>query len=221
VELPSWAMLTHSQIWLGIDALARRYSLTASGLAKLAGLDPTTFNRSKRFVGDSDKPRWPSTESISKVLSATGASFSEFATLSSGGAADGQPIPLLGFAQAGEHGYFDDSGHPSGAGWDEVSFPSPISAPGLSDGVYALEIAGDSMEPLYRSGDRIIVAPGREVRRGDRVVVKTTAGEMLAKMLKRVTARRIELTSLNPAYPARSIDVNDISWIARVMWASQ
>jgi len=31
-------MLTHGKIWIAIDALARRYGLSPSGLAKRAGL---------------------------------------------------------------------------------------------------------------------------------------------------------------------------------------
>ncbi|MGD2133547.1 MAG: helix-turn-helix transcriptional regulator [Maricaulaceae bacterium] len=209
-------MLSHAQIWSGIDELARRYSLTPSGLAKLARLDPTTFNKSKRHSADSGKPRWPSTESIAKVLEATGASFSEFAALASSREERGPSIPLMGLAQAGHDGFFDDAGFPAGAGWDEISFPG---APG--DGAYALEISGDSMAPVYRPGDRIIVAPGQEVRQGDRVVVRTTGGEVMAKQLGRVTARRIELISLNPEYDARTIDVSEVDWIARILWASQ
>ena len=53
-------MLTHAQIWSGIDRLAHRAGLTPSGLARRAGLDPTTFNPSKRFSRDGEKPRWPS-----------------------------------------------------------------------------------------------------------------------------------------------------------------
>ena len=73
-------MLTHAQIWRAIDALAERHSLSASGLAKIAGLDPTTFNRSKR-EGSDGKQRWPSTESVAKVLQATGATLEEFVAL--------------------------------------------------------------------------------------------------------------------------------------------
>ncbi len=72
--------LTHTRVWTAIDALARRYSLSASGLAKRAGLDPTSFNKSKRVTGEG-RPRWPTTESIAKVLEATGASFEDFTAL--------------------------------------------------------------------------------------------------------------------------------------------
>jgi len=52
-------------------------------------------------------------------------------------------------------------------------------------------------------------------------VVKTTAGEILAKELKRQTARTIELRSLNPAYPDRALAKDEVSWMARILWASQ
>ena len=67
----------------------------------------------------------------------------------------------------------------------------------------------------------IIVSPEASVRRGDRVVVKTTGGEVMAKILLRQTARRIELGSLNPDYDGRTFEMSEIEWIARILWASQ
>jgi phage repressor protein C with HTH and peptisase S24 domain len=67
-------MISHRTIWDGIDALARRHGLSVSALARLAGLDATAFNPSKRINKDG-RERWPSTESIAKVLDATGESF--------------------------------------------------------------------------------------------------------------------------------------------------
>jgi phage repressor protein C with HTH and peptisase S24 domain len=210
--------MKHGQIWAAVDALAARHNLTPSGLAKQAGLDPTTFNKSKR-AGDGDKPRWPSTESVAKALEAVGESFEAFAALTEGrasGRTSGQAVPLIGFAQAGAAGYFDDSGFPAGQGWDEVRFP------GLeSNDVYALEITGHSMEPVYRAGDRIVVSPDAQPRRGDRVVVKTAEGEVMAKQLGRMSAKKVELLSLNPAYPPREIELSNVAWIARIVWASQ
>ena len=213
-------MLSHSAIWDAIDSLATRHGFTASGLAKLAGLDATAFNRSKRISRDG-RERWPSTESISKLLEATGESFDAFlanggAYLQGGATPTGARVPLLGLAQAGAGGFFDAAGFPAGEGWDEVRLP----APGES-GIYALEVTGDSMLPLYRDGDRIVVSPTEQVRRGDRVVVKTRDGEVMAKILARQTANVVELHSLNPAHPPRQIDMNDVEWIARIIWASQ
>jgi phage repressor protein C with HTH and peptisase S24 domain len=222
-------MWQHESVWGAIDALAARHGLSSSGLAKKAGLDPTAFNPSKRH-GSDGRPRWPSTESIAKILAATGESLEGFVGLArrqgraaakpAGGAeaprAAFRPLPLLGFAQAGAGGYFDDSGFPVGQGWDEVTLP------GISDEeAYALRVSGDSMMPLYRDGDIIIVSPTAQVRRGDRVVVRTRDGEVMAKVLKRRTQGEVELASLNPEHPARTIPAADVEWTARILWASQ
>ena len=210
-------MLTHLQIWRALDALAVRHNMSPSGLAKLAGLDPTTFNKSKRGTS-SGKLRWPSTESIAKVLAATGASLEDFVALvgETGSARRIRMVPLMGMAQAGAAGYFDDAGFPAGSGWEEIAFP------GLADEhCYALEITGDSMLPVYRDGDRILVSPQGSLRRGDRVVVKTHAGEVMAKQLGRMTAQRIELKSFNPAFDDRNFALSEIAFVHRIIWASQ
>lgn len=218
------AMLSHRAIWDGIDSLARRQGVSVSALAKLAGLDATAFNVSKRVSKDG-RERWPSTESISKILEATGETFDSF--LNGTGAFLAMPggfsepaglrnIPLLGLAQAGSGGFFDSAGFPVGHGWDEVALPTPDDT-----GIYALEISGDSMEPLYREGDRVVVSPTEQVRRGDRVVVKTHEGEVMAKILFRQTAKQIELHSINPAYDPRLVEIVDVEWMARIIWASQ
>ena len=74
---------------------------------------------------------------------------------------------------------------------------------------------------LYRDGDRLIVDPSAVVRRGDRVVVKTVSGEVMAKILAKRSAELMELQSLNPAHAARTILARDVLWIARIVWASQ
>ena len=215
--------MKHEDIWRALDTLAAEHGLSASGLAKRSGLDPTTFNPSKRHLGDG-RARWPSTESVAKVLNATGASLEAFTALVSGARAlssgsNARParrVPLIGLAQAGSEGYFDDGGYPVGGGWDEVSLPE-IADPNA----YALEISGDSMEPVYRDGDMVIISPSAPIRRGDRVVVRTTKGEVMAKQLTRRSARRVELKSLNPAHEDYSFELNEVTWIHRIIWSSQ
>ncbi len=207
--------MLHGEIWRALDALAARKGLTPSGLARAAGLDPTTFNKSKR-AGPDGKPRWPSTESIARALTAADSSFDEFAALLAGrpGGA-GRAIPIVGMARAGADGFFDENGFPIGA-------EETVRFPGLGeDRVYALEIAGDSMEPVFRAGDIVIVQPGAAVRRGDRVVVRTIAGEVMAKTLGRRNDQSLELISFNAAYPDRQIPITQVDWIARILWASQ
>ena len=216
-------MLSHDRVWAAIDALAERYSLSASGLARRAGLDSTAFNKSKRLSSDG-RPRWPSTESLAKIIEATGASLDDFTGLIEGRAGSVQAasvarirsVPLLGFAQAGAGGFFDDAGFPAGQGWDLVELPAQST-----ESSYALQVQGDSMLPLYRNGDVLIVEPGAVTRKGDRVVVKTTAGEVMAKVLERQTVKSIALVSLNPDHPDRDIPMRDVEWVARIVWASQ
>jgi phage repressor protein C with HTH and peptisase S24 domain len=212
---PDTAMLTHAQIWNALDRLAARAKLSPSGLAKRAGLDPTTFNRSKRITPDG-RARWPSTESVAKALAATGTGVETFVSLISDSTGAAQAVPLIGFAEAGSGGYFDDGGFPVGKGWDEIAFPAVND-----EHAYALEISGDSMLPAYRDGDVIIVSPAAPVRRGDRVVVRTKEGEVLAKELKRQTKNTIELRSLNSDHGDRTLTTQDVVWIARIVWASQ
>lgn len=69
--------MTHNSIWDKIDKLAKSRGMSVSGLAKACGLDPTAFNKSKRWT-KYGKPRWPNGNTISKVISTTGISDSEF-----------------------------------------------------------------------------------------------------------------------------------------------
>ena len=231
-------MFSHRQVWSAIDALAQQNDISVSRLARNAGLDPTTFNKSKR-VGADGRQRWPSTESLSKIMAATTTSVDNFTALMQGdkrgyprpfanlqevGFAEDTPgafsippsVPLLGLAQAGSGGFFDEAGLPTGEGWDAVDFPRPDG-----EAIYALEISGDSMLPLYRDGDRIIVSPGASIRRGDRVVLRTNDGEVMAKVLARKTAKVVELESLNPEHENREFNLAEVDWLARIVWASQ
>ncbi|MDV7340947.1 helix-turn-helix transcriptional regulator [Terasakiella sp. A23] len=210
-------MLKHADIWRAIDRLAQEYGLSASGLARKAGLDPTTFNKSKRLTREG-KARWPSTESIAKILEATHSDLAEFIGYVQGEGGRGviKNVPLIGLAQAGSQGFFDDAGYPTGGSWDEIPFPDVPDS-----NAYALEISGASMEPVFRDGDQVLVSPNANIRRGDRVVVKTVEGEVMAKQLRRRSARKIELQSLNPEYEDRIFEMDEIVWIHRIIWASQ
>jgi phage repressor protein C with HTH and peptisase S24 domain len=208
-------MLTHDQIWVALDRLAARAGLSPSGLAKRAGLDPTTFNKSKRVTSDG-RERWPSTESIAKALAAAEATIDIFARLIGDSSGDGRSVPLLGVAQAGSSGAFDESGVPSGKGWSEIALPTDED-----NRAFALEISGDALAPAYRGGDVILVSPGTPIRKGDRVVVRTKAGEVTLATLKRRTAKALELQPLDATQGELTLAAGDVAWIARIVWARQ
>ncbi|WP_454633175.1 S24 family peptidase [Bradyrhizobium cenepequi] len=209
-------LLTHGQVWAALDRLAERAGMSPSGLARRAGLDPTTFNKSKRITADG-RERWPSTESVAKALAATNASIETFVQLiGDGGGRGGPSVPLIGLAAAAASDAFDDNGFPTGKGWDEVALPTIPD-----EHAYALEISGDALRPVFRDGDIILVSPSTPIRRGDRVVVRTKDGEMLLKECKRRTAKTLELQSLDPADADRVLAADDVAWIARIVWVRQ
>ncbi|MDX6748794.1 helix-turn-helix transcriptional regulator [Geminicoccaceae bacterium 1502E] len=211
-------MLTHKQVWEGIDRLAARNQLSASGLAKRAGLDPTTFNKSKRITKQG-KPRWPSTESLAKILDATGASMREFVEMMQGGG-EGAATPLqrlrcVSLADAEGGACFDASGFPVAGPWEEVDFPLVDD-----EQAYAIELDRDVLPPVYRSGDLVVVSPAGSIRRGDRVVVQLADGGFLFAVLARRTAQRVVVAELAGG-EERALGLEEIAWIARVVWVSQ
>lgn len=210
-------MLSHERVWAAIDALAARHGMTASGLARKAGLDATSFNKSKR-ISPEGRERWPSTESISKILRATGATLEDFLRLvEPSGSLRRSMLPMIGMTQAGAGKIVTDEGLPAGGpGWDEIEFPDFGQ-----EKVFALEVTGDTMAPLYRDGDVLIVSATATPRKGDRVIVCTTSGEILAQEFKRRSAKTLDLSSVLKESEDRTIPTEEVSWMARVMWARQ
>lgn len=218
-------MWTHEGVWAAIDALARRNGLSPSALAKRSGLDPTSFNRSKR-CGSDGRPRWPSTESIGKVLRATNTGVEEFVSLigppcavpktnpcAMSGAAPARAV--AGLARAGSGSFFGDGDAP------QDHAPDTPASQGRSGDLVPIEIHGDSMMPAYREGDIVYACPHTTVRRGDRVVVRTRDGEVLAKVLARQTEDTLLLQSINPEYPERLVPRRDVEWIMRILFVTQ
>jgi phage repressor protein C with HTH and peptisase S24 domain len=208
-------MIRHGDIWRALDRLAASRGWSPSGLARRAGLDPTAFNPSKR-LGRDGRPRWPSSESVAGALKAAGGGIHEFADLVEGRLASRRRVPILGYAQAGSKGYFDAAGYPAGIGWNEAEFPA-VADPNA----FGLVISGDSMRPVFRPGDVILVSPAAPIARGDRVVLKTRKGEVMAKEIGRQSATRIDLISFNPDFPPQTLAPRQVLWMHRVVWASQ
>lgn len=205
-------MLTHAQIWNAIDALARRQGMTPSALAKRAGLDATTFNKSKRQSAEGH-PRWPSTESIAKILAATQVSIDDFLDLiSSENAAHHLPFRLLGDLDAS---CFGEDGQAKGSGWDQIAVPGSDHAD-----AFALGITGDNYAPVYRDGAVLIASSSAPRRRGDRIVLMERAGTFIVAELGHETARQVQLRGLDGSdLPPRK--AGDIRLMARILWVSQ
>jgi len=216
-------VLTHEWIWGAIDALAARHGLTASGLARRAGLDPTTFNKSKRKTGEG-RPRWPTTESLSKVLVATGTTLDEFASIEVGFdispteapertlsvvSSEPRDVPLLGHVR---NGVVDD--WPTGLepGRSQSGEGGEVGAE-----VFALDVADNSLEPVYSRGHTLIVSAAEPARPGDRVVVKPTGSEPLPRLLIAADEERVHLAIFGSVRKRIGIERSSIEWIARIV----
>ena len=86
---------------------------------------------------------------------------------------------------------------------------------------YALRVSGNALAPAYRAGDVLIVSPNAEIRRGDRIIVKTRNGEILAKELVRQSGQKLELKTIGSGQPSRALAKGDVLWMARVQWVRQ
>jgi phage repressor protein C with HTH and peptisase S24 domain len=225
-------MLQHGDVWRGIDRLAAKHGLSASGLARRSGLDPTAFNPSKRITREG-RPRWPSTESVAKVLAVTGESFAGFVQLT--GAAGhgasisedpiagaraiprqpGRAMPVIVLDRMAEGECFDEAGQPKGEAWGRMSFGT------INDrGAYAIEISGRDLDPIYREGDVLIVSPGAEIRRGDRVVMQSGGGVEIRRV-GRQDAEGVQLEPVAGPGQGEYVSAAQNRRIARILWASQ
>ena len=225
-------MLQHGDVWRGIDRLAAKHGLSASGLARRAGLDPTAFNPSKRITREG-RPRWPSTESVAKILAVTGESFSSFVQLTGAAGSSGagfddamggrlaarpaaRPLPIIALERLSENECFSNDGQPKGDGWGRMSFGT------INDrGAFAIEISGRDLDPIYRDGDVVVVSPSAEIRRGDRVVMQGGDGSVLIRRVGRQDADGVLLEPVASSGPGEYVPAAQTRWIARILWASQ
>ena len=218
--------LTHDWIWQAIDRLASSKGLSASALARLANLDPTTFNRSKRFTPEG-RPRWPSTESISKILAATGTSLDEFAALNcvevpSAAAHAAAPaaddVPVVGEVREAAVTGLNDAqmARKVVAAQDRRrGGRAPI------DARFALAVADASLEPVYSRGNTLIASASVPAEAGDRVIVKPAGRSPIPRLLLKSGPQRLELAGFDPKQRRLRIDRRKIEWIARIIWVRQ
>ncbi len=210
--------MQHEDLWRALDTLAAENGMTPSGLARAAGLDATTFNRSKRR-GVDGRPRWPSTESLSRVLAATGASLEAFTALVAGARAlshgrrdRDRPLRVTKLNGCGLADRFDAQGCPSGRDWEHREAPMPADP-----GDYALRVETADLKPALCEGDLVMVSPEASIRNGDRVVA-SVEGEVAPALFRNCEDDAIELAPLGRLRPARRVPASRLDWMHRITW---
>ncbi len=206
--------MQYNQVWNAVDKLAKMQGLSPSGLAKKAGLDATTFNKSKRLRPDGKK-RWPSLESINKIIEVSGITFEQFSHL---GDDDDKVIqlnnviPFIKLSKLKNCDIYqkqvvtDD--------WEKIRFPD------ANENLFAVEICGDKFSPLFPDGSVLIVCKNSEIRRDDKIVIFKTDGSVDIRKFVRRTASTLEVVDMNDSKEL-SVPISDIRLINRIVWLSQ
>ena len=213
----SGPMLKHDELWRAIDELAAIHRLSPSGLARRAGLDPTTFNKSKRRTKEG-KQRWPSTESVAKILNATGSSLQEFVGLIGGqnGTRVSSSLPLYPFGENKTQFAFDRMGQPLG------DTSQRFNAPGItSPGSFAIKITGTSFQPTYRSGDILIASPLTELEQGCRALLRIHSGPLVLREIIAKNDTEVIIRPVNRNGNTEGLRRGAITHAAKIVWASQ
>lgn len=214
-------MFSHPQIWNAIDNLAKDHSLSASGLAKLAGLDPTAFNKSKR-LSSNGKPRWPSTESISKILAATNKSLEEFSQYLTYNSLEpsSQKIefPILPFSHACSDTMFNANGLPIIEKWKTYILPDLYKL--CSSKCFILEIDTYTYDPYYRIGNKLLLNPDSKINEHDRAIIRVKDTIQIIEVADALNTS-LRASVIGEDELVKDIHYKDIKNMYKIEWVSQ
>ena len=207
--------MKYETVWSAVDNLAESLGLTVSGLAKKSGLDSTTFNKSKRIRPDGNK-RWPSLDSINKVLEYCNITFEEFYNYGNNydGHSNVQTIPFARLSNC-LISIMPDGNAPDTSQWEKMAFPIRMN------GAYALEVDTTEYDPTYKKGTTILVQKNSKIRHGDRIAIFMNDGNKILAEFAFRKSQTIELHSLANHSDILSVKIDDIAFINRIAWASQ
>jgi SOS-response transcriptional repressor LexA len=119
-------------------------------------------------------------------------------------------IPVVSWAAAGAAKDYQDL-----ANQIDETVGSHVTDPNA----FAVILEGDSMEPEFKAGDRVVVAPNLEARNGDVVLVKLKDGRVMFKRFQRTgpNGQTIRLRSENPIYDPMELPSEKIRFVYPAM----
>ena len=85
------------------------------------------------------------------------------------------------------------------------------------------QVFGNSMLPLYRHGDQLVISVSgmADLNSGDRVALILKSGDWVAGTLLHCTETRIDLARGGSPSRGASFDLEDVAVFGRIIWASQ
>lgn len=201
-------MFTHDDIWAAIDRLAETKGLSASGLARQAGLDPTAFNRSKR-ISPNGKPRWPSTESLSKILAVTDSTMTDLLSLMDMDESEPHVVPIIPFSSVRTGKLTPPRNH------DVLPVAYDTSAE-----AFAFRLDDDRLSPLFRNGAMIVADRIVKPKQGDRVLFYVRKDGLKGGIVKSLQRRNYSMLTPGEVFHEENFDADNIEWIAKILWSS-
>ena len=209
-------MLTHENLWIAIDTLARINGFSTSGLAKKAGLDPTIFNKSKRISIDG-RLHWPTTESIAKILVVNKSSFGQFASIVHDKAGQGDYINLPQAKLSGLQGktaFINPNGH-----IDPDLRIKHIDSTGIDSQSFTVKINTNSYAPMFEKKSSVIATTNGGIRKSDIAIIALTSGKNIIAKIHKLSSHIVEINLLEDSNETHSIILNkDILWMARILY---
>lgn len=113
-------------------------------------------------------------------------------------------VPVLGTAQLGEDGFHYALDYPVGHGDGFIDYPT------ADKNAYALRVKGDSMRPRIKHGEFVLIEPDTAPQAGEEVLVRTTDGRVMVKVLDFRRDGVVQLSSVNEAHRPITLDEKDI-----------
>lgn len=200
--------MKYENIWNAVDKLAEINGLSPSGLAKKAGLDATTFNKSKRVRADGNK-RFPSLESLYKIVEACNISLESFYSLANNSDSASiekiSTIPYIKFSNI-------KSGDIAKENWTQIQFPDN------KHNIYAIKI--NSNDTPYEENTVTVLSKNSDIRHGDMILINKKTSSIFGRFLNR-SAKSIEISKKSEKEEVEIINIEDITRIDRVLWISQ
>ncbi|WP_429952347.1 LexA family protein [Aeromonas veronii] len=199
-----------------IRELRKKHGLTQQKLGELIGVKKSSISQ---WENDEHSPSGDNLAQLSKVFGvsahwlATGKGSPELSNVEPAVIPQGNRVPILSYVQAGNWREMCEQATAFDGNVEYVSAGGEIGPYG-----FGLWLRGDSMVPLFKEGDLIIVDPDESPQPGDYVVAKNGSDEAT---FKKYRPRGIdengqevfELVPLNDDYPTMHSDRQHIQII--------